>query len=101
MERMIAMQAPICTTRLLPTRVSCRHPMFSLSECTQHSSVFEPVWLPFRHIMVCGQSPTLQEQDYISTTHTCQVRECKHPLQHYQGPGGRMTHMLLLHCQSL
>ena len=37
MERMIAMQAPICTTRLLPTRVSCRHPMFSLSECTKHS----------------------------------------------------------------
>ena len=31
MDRMIAMQAPICTTRLLPTRVSCRHPMFSLS----------------------------------------------------------------------
>ena len=30
-DRMMAMQAPICTTLLLPTRVSCRHPMFSLS----------------------------------------------------------------------
>ena len=41
MERMMAMHAPICTTRLLPTRVSCRHPMFSLSGRTQHSSGFE------------------------------------------------------------
>ena len=49
MERMIAMQAPICTTRLLPTRVSCRHPMFSLSMRTQHSLGFEIVWLPFPH----------------------------------------------------
>ena len=31
MDRMMAMHAPICTTRLLPTRVNCRHPIFSLS----------------------------------------------------------------------
>ena len=30
-DRMIAIHAPICTTRLLPTLVNCRHPMFSLS----------------------------------------------------------------------
>ena len=101
MERIIAMQAPICTTRLLPTRVSCRHPMFSLSERTQHSSGFEDVWLPFPHIIGMRASTHTSRRTLQQHHAHMSGKEMHTSLSKDEGPGGRTTHMLLLHCQSL